>query len=139
MLNRVGSLSWTYRLVQTRCACTSKIEYIFWITKKKFSIFLAINKFKVGDKVILNKDEAFVKSEFANIKVISEKPTGLQSSTPINFIWKDSMKSMLGKTYKVLPKTIGKKDPDIVALPSPDGSLNMTFRQITSFMPVYMK
>ena len=41
------------------------------------------------------------------------------------------MKSMLGKTYKVLPKTIGKKDPDIVALPSPDGSLNATFHQIT--------
>ena len=72
-----------------------------------------------------------MKSEFANIKVIWEELIGPQDSTPIDFIWNDSMKSMLGKTYKVLPKTIGKKDPDIVALPSPDGSLNAKFHQIT--------
>ena len=41
-----------------------------------------------------------MKSEFENIKVIWEELENVQDSTPINFMWKDSMKSMLGKTYQ---------------------------------------
>ena len=61
-----------------------------------------------GDVVLLHSSEAFVKSEF----------------TQINFVWDTQMRSMLGNKYKVLPKFIAKNDPEVVALPSPDGSQN---------------
>ena len=60
------------------------------------------------DVVFLHEDEAFVKSEFAKI----------------NFVWDDQMTSMLGNTYKVLPKFIARGNTEIIALPSPDGSQN---------------
>ena len=34
------------------------------------------------------------------------------------------MTSMLGDTFKVLPKSAAKANPKIIALPSPDGSQN---------------
>ena len=58
---------------------------------------------KEGDLVILNEDENFVKSEFANT----------------DFIWDDLMTSMLGNSYKVVPKLFSIYDSEIVALPSP--------------------
>ena len=61
-----------------------------------------------GDVVLLHSSEAFVKSEF----------------TQINFVWDNQMRSMLGNKYKVLRKFIAKNDPEIIALPSPDGSQN---------------
>ena len=65
-----------------------------------------------------------MKSQFKKLDIIWEKLLGPQDAIPIDFIWKKSMTAMLGKTYKLLPKAIGKKNPDIIALPSHDGSLN---------------
>ena len=67
-----------------------------------------ISTIQEGDLVILHKDENFVQSEFEKI----------------NFIWDDQMTSMLGNTYKVLPKFISRGNTEIIALPSPDGSQN---------------
>ena len=64
-----------------------------------------------GDVVLLHSSEAFVKSEFTQINFVN-----------FNFI--NQMRSMLGNYYKVLPKFIAKNDPEVVALPSPDGSQN---------------
>ena len=64
-----------------------------------------------GDVVLLHSSEAFVKSEF----------------TQINYVWDTQMRSMLGNKYKVLPKFIAKNDPEVIALPSPDGSRNGPF------------
>ena len=70
---------------------------------KSFLLFLDINE---GDFVSLNENKAFVKSEFEKI----------------NLNWNDSMTSMLGNIFKVLPNLVTKDDPKIIALPSPVGS-----------------
>ena len=57
-----------------------------------------------GDLVILNDNEAFIKSEFSKSF----------------FAWDDKMKFMLGKSYTILEIF----DSKTVALPSPDGSQN---------------
>ena len=62
------------------------------------------NSIERGDLVILNDNEAFVKSEFSKSF----------------FVWDDKMKFMLGKSYNVLEIF----DSKTVALPSPDGSQN---------------
>ena len=62
------------------------------------------NSIQRGNLVILNDNEAFVKSEFSKSF----------------FVWDDKMKFMLGKSYNVLEIF----DSKTVALPSPDGSQN---------------
>ena len=62
------------------------------------------NSIQRGDLVILNDNEAFVKSEFSKSF----------------FVWADKMKFMLGKSYNVLEIC----DCKTVALPSEDGSQN---------------
>ena len=84
---------------------------------KNIVIFLDIH---VGDLVSLNEDKAFVKSEFAKLNFNWDDLEG----KPIKFIWDDFMTPMLGNPFKVLPKLIAKNHPEIIALPSPDGSQN---------------
>ena len=73
----------------------------------------------------LNEDESFVKKEFRYLNIITEVYSWTtQSGIDIDFIWQDSMKSMLGKKFKILSKRIGMGDSAIIALPSQDGSLN---------------
>ena len=64
-----------------------------------------------------------MKSEFGKLNIFSDGIGG----KPTKIIWDDLMTSMLGNTFNVLPKLIGKNHPEIIALPSPDGSLGTIY------------
>ena len=82
-----------------------QILFEFYISDEQYVLCITCG-LREGDLVVLNEDEDFVKSEFANT----------------DFIWDDLMTSMLGNSYNVVPKLFSVKDSEIVALPSPDGS-----------------
>ena len=67
--------------------------------------------FEVGDLVVLSASEEHVKKSLAMAKV------KLANGTDIEYNWRDQMRGMLGKAFKIV-----EFNDDMVGMASPDGS-----------------